>query len=142
MRIIAAVLFGGAMVMSLAVISPKAKADTWNEKTVVTFDQPVEIPGHVLLPGSDTFSLVDSLSDRTIVEVRSISNPQFVYIVQANTAQRTQSSSKSVFEFENLNAGSPEAIHEWFYPGALYGQEFAYPSQPWERVPASAPLGR
>jgi hypothetical protein len=142
MRVIAAALFAGAMVVSLGVISPKAKADTWNEKTIVTFDQPVDIPGHVLLPGSYTFSLMDSSSDRDIVEIKSNSNPQFVYIVQANSAQRMDSSSKSTFEFEKLNAGSPEAIHEWFYPGALYGQEFTYPSQPSERVPTSVPLGK
>jgi hypothetical protein len=142
MRVIAVVLFAGAMVTSLAVISPNAKADTWNEKTVVTFNQPVEIPGHVLLPGSYTFSLVNSSSDRDIVEVRSNSDPQFIYIVQANPAERMQSNSKSAFEFEKLNVDSPEAIHEWFYPGALYGQEFAYPSQPSEEVPASAPLGK
>lgn len=38
MRVISAVLFAGALVMFLSVISPEAKADTWNEKTIVTFD--------------------------------------------------------------------------------------------------------
>lgn len=142
MRAIPAVLFAGAMVMSLAVISPKAKADTWNEKTIVTFDQPVEIPGHVLLPGTYTFSLVNSSSDRNIVEVRSNSDPHFVYLVLANPAERLQSTSKSIFEFEQLNVKSPEAINEWFYPGALYGQQFIYGSRASEKVPASAPLGK
>jgi len=142
MRLISALLFAGAMVMSLAVISPKAKADTWNEKTIVTFDQPVEIPGHVLLPGTYTFSLMNSSSARDIVEVKSNSDPRFVYIVLANPAERLQSSSKSTFEFEQLNAKSPEAIHEWFYPGTLYGQQFVYGSRAAEKVPAPAPLGK
>jgi hypothetical protein len=142
MRLISAVLFAGAMVVSLTVISPKARANIWNEKTIVTFNQPVEIPGHVLLPGTYTFSLMNSDADRDIVEVKSDSHPQFTYIVLTNPAERLQSSPNSTFEFEKLHPNSPEAIKEWFYPGALYGQQFAYGSQASERVPACAPLGK
>jgi hypothetical protein len=141
MRTISAMLFAGAMTLSLAVISPKAKADTWNEKTIVSFNEPVEIPGHVLLPGSYTFSLVNSSSDRDIVEVKSNSNPQLVYVVLANPAERLQDSGKTVFQFEKLNTRSPEAIRDWFYPGALYGQQFSY-SQTAQKVPATAALGK
>jgi hypothetical protein len=138
MRIITAALFAGAMMMFLAMISPQAKADTWNEKTIVTFNQPVEIPGHVLLPGTYTFSLVNSAADRDIVEVRSHSDPKFVDILLANPAERLPSNSKSLFEFQRLHPGSPEAVTEWFYPGALYGQQFVYRPQP----SAKEPLGK
>lgn len=34
----------------LGMLSPTSEADVWNRKTILTFDEPVEIPGHVLLP--------------------------------------------------------------------------------------------
>ena len=46
--------------LSLAalVFSPGVNADGWNKKTVVTFSQPVEIPGGVVLPaGTYVFKL-------------------------------------------------------------------------------------
>lgn len=44
-------------------------ADVWNEKTIVTIDAPVRIPGKVLAPGSYVFKLADSSSDRHIVRI-------------------------------------------------------------------------
>ena len=51
------------------IVAPKAKADEWNQKTVVTFSAPVEVPGvgqHILPAGTYVFKLMDSLSDRNI----------------------------------------------------------------------------
>ena len=48
---------------------PHAKADEWNQKTVFTFSGPVEVPGQVLSPGTYVFKLMDSQSDRHIVQV-------------------------------------------------------------------------
>jgi hypothetical protein len=46
------------------------KADDWNKKTVVTFSQPIEIPGGVVLPaGAYIFKLLDSSSNRHIVQI-------------------------------------------------------------------------
>ncbi|HEX9001495.1 MAG TPA: hypothetical protein VGB07_16430, partial [Blastocatellia bacterium] len=50
--------------------SSSVQADTWNKRTVVTFSQPVEVPGGIILPaGTYVFELVDSLSDRHIVRI-------------------------------------------------------------------------
>jgi hypothetical protein len=142
MRMISAVLLAASMAMLLGVMSPKAKADTWNEKTIVTFKEPVEIPGHVLLPGTYTFKLMNSDADRDIVEVQSKSQPQFVYILLANPAERTSSTTNTTFEFEKLHRHSPEAIAEWFYPGDLYGQQFVYAPPEAKQAPSSAALGK
>ena len=54
---------------------PGARADDWNRKTVVTFSGPVEIPGvhlqgwGVLPAGSYVFKILDSQSDRHIVQI-------------------------------------------------------------------------
>ena len=59
---LAAVFIGSAR-------SPSVRADEWDKKTVVTFDQDVEIPGQVLPAGTYVFKLMNSSSNRTIVQV-------------------------------------------------------------------------
>src|SRR3954462_9766987 len=62
-------------VLALAVLfigSTTASAQFANKKTTVTFNEPVEIPGvnaQVLPAGVYVFRLLDSLSDRHIVQV-------------------------------------------------------------------------
>ena len=57
------------------VVAPEAKADEWNRKTVITFSGPVEIPGvhlagwGVLPAGTYVFKILDSQSDRHIVQI-------------------------------------------------------------------------
>ena len=53
----------------LAAMRPAVRADEWDQKTVLTFSAPVEIPGQVLPPGTYVFELADSSSDRNIVQV-------------------------------------------------------------------------
>ena len=43
------------------------QADEWNKKTVLTFSQPVEIPGHVLPAGTYTCSAWWSIAARACV---------------------------------------------------------------------------
>jgi hypothetical protein len=57
-----------ATVLGAAVL-PSARADEWNKKTVVTFSQAVEVPGKVLPADTYTFQLLDSPSDRHIVQI-------------------------------------------------------------------------
>src|SRR5688572_15561209 len=65
----------GCIVLMGAVLAPSAKADDWNRKTVVTFSGPVEIPGvhlagwGVLPAGTYVFKILDSQSDRHIVQI-------------------------------------------------------------------------
>ncbi len=65
-------LFAFSITALCMVFSGTASAQTWNKKTTVTFSAPVEIPGvgaQVLPAGVYVFKLLDSLSDRHIVQV-------------------------------------------------------------------------
>ncbi len=53
----------------ILVLSPIARADEWNKATILTFSEPVEIPGRVLPAGTYQFKLFDSTSNRNIVQV-------------------------------------------------------------------------
>jgi hypothetical protein len=109
------------------VVSPRVSADDWNKETVVTFSAPFEIPGGITLPaGTYVFKLMDSSSNRNIVQVFSQDKKHLHATILAVNNYRLQTTDKTVMTFGERAAGSPEAIRSWFYPGMNYGQEFVY----------------
>ena len=106
---------------------PEAKADEWNQKTVFTFSGPVEIPGQVLSPGTYVFKLMDSQSDRNIVQVFNKSEKHLYGTFLTISDYRLKPRGKTIITFEERAAGSPEAVKAWFYPGDNYGHQFVYP---------------
>lgn len=106
---------------------PKARADAWNQKTVMTFNEPVEIPGRVLPAGTYVFKLIDSQSDRNVVEVQNQRENHTYGIFLAIPDYQLHVHGKTIVTFEERAAGSPQAIKAWFYPGDNYGHEFVYP---------------
>src|SRR5262250_1680152 len=116
--------------LSLAALafSASVKADAWNKKTFVTFSQPVEVPGGVILPaGTYVFKLMDSASNRHIVQIFNEDQNHIYATVLAIPNYRLQVTGKSVMTFGERAAGEPQAIRAWFYPGDNFGQEFVYP---------------
>jgi hypothetical protein len=115
--------------VSLA-LSNAAKADEWNKKTTVTFSGPVEIPGvgaQTLPAGTYVFKLMDSASDRNIVQIFSADETHVYSTILAIPNYRLKPTDKTVITFKERAEGQPEAIRAWFYPGEQWGQEFAYP---------------
>src|SRR5271167_1462786 len=116
-----------------AVFSPGAKADEWNRKTTVTFSGPVEIPGvhlkgwGVLPAGTYVFKILDSQSDRHIVQIFSKDEKTVYATILAIPNYRLKATSKTVITFTERPAGEPEALRAWFYPGRNWGDEFVYP---------------
>jgi LPXTG-motif cell wall-anchored protein len=114
--------------MCLAFIGvPPGRADEWNQKTILTFSGPVEVPGQVLPAGTYVFKLLDSPSDRNIVQVFD-KNEQHLYgTFLAIADYHLRPRGKTIITFEERAAGAPEAVKAWFYPGENYGHEFVYP---------------
>lgn len=108
-------------------VLPKAKADEWDKKTDVTFNNPVEIPGRVLPAGKYVFKLLDSESDRNIVQIFNASQTKLYATILAIPDYRLEPTGKTMITFEERAKNAPEAIRAWFYPGDLFGQEFVYP---------------
>lgn len=101
--------------------------DEWNKKTFLTFSQPVEIPGMILPAGDYVFKLLDSSSNRHIVQIFNAEEDQIHATILAIPHYRMEPTDKTVILFEERRADQPQAIHAWFYPGQLHGQEFVYP---------------
>jgi hypothetical protein len=106
---------------------PRSFADEWDKATLFTFNQPVEVPGTVLSPGTYLFRLMDSPSDRDIVEIFNADGTHLYTTVMAIPDERLDPTSKTVVTLEERARKAPEAIESWFYPGDLSGLRFTYP---------------
>ena len=116
-----------------AAFSPSVKADDWNQKTVITFSQPVETPGvhmkgwAVLPAGTYVFKLLDSASDRHIVQIFNQDETVVYATILAIPNYRLRATGKTVLTFRETPPGQPEVLRAWFYPGKNFGEEFVYP---------------
>ena len=109
---------------------PSAKADEWNKKTIVTFNEPVEVPGvgaQILPAGTYVFKLFDSQGDRHIVQIFNKAEDHVYTTILAIPDYRVRATGKTVMTFKERAEGQPEAIRTWFYPGREWGEEFVYP---------------
>jgi LPXTG-motif cell wall-anchored protein len=107
--------------------SPAARADEWNKKTLITTSEPLLVPNKLLDPGKYVLKLLDSPSDRHIVQIFTENETHVIATVLAIPNYRLQPTGKSAFMFWEAPAGQPRALRAWFYPGDNFGQEFAYP---------------
>jgi hypothetical protein len=113
--------------LCIALVPCTSKADEWDKKTIFTFSAPVEVPGRVLTPGTYVFKLLNSSSDRHIVQIFDKGERHLIGTFLAVPDYRMTPPDKPLITFEERAAGAPEAIKAWFYPGDNYGNEFVYP---------------
>jgi hypothetical protein len=105
-----------------------ANATAWNEKTHLSFDQPFELPGGIVLPaGTYVFKLVGSLADRNLVQVLSPDGRNLYATVHTIPKYRSKTTERNLVIFEEKTAsGGPRSLKEWFYPNYTFGHEFVY----------------
>jgi LPXTG-motif cell wall-anchored protein len=127
MRFFRAVLVGLALTLLVGMFLNPVRADQWNKKTVLTFSQPIEIPGKVLPAGTYIFKLLDSNSWRHIVQIWNEDGTELITTILAIPNYRLEPTGDTVVKFRERPGDSPEALRAWFYPGDLFGQEFVYP---------------
>jgi hypothetical protein len=119
----------------------RAQADQWDKKTILTVNQPIQVQEKLLEPGQYVFKLLDSSSDRHIVQIFNGDQTQIIDTVLAIPNYRLQPTGDSRFAFWETPAGSAKALRAWFYPGDNFGQEFRYPKRlAMLETPAPAPL--
>jgi hypothetical protein len=112
-----------------ALFVPSASASELNRSTTVTFSAPVEVPGvgaQVLPAGTYVFKILDSLSNRHIVQIFNVAGDHVFTTILAIPNYRLQATDKTVITFKERAAGQPEALRAWFYPGRNWGEEFVY----------------
>ena len=109
-------------------LSSRAKADDWDKKTIVTFDQDVEIPGQVLPAGTYVFKLLRNASARSVVQVWSGDESQILasLITIGDTYPNPDGKPYFVLDMSGTDEGFPPAIVSWFFAGSNDGRDFIY----------------
>jgi hypothetical protein len=131
-------LLAGAFVAAVALTSGTAAAQgPADQRTYFTFSAPFELPGGKTLPaGKYTFRIVDSPSNRHIVQIMSEDGKQVHSTILAIPAQRQDPPSEPEVRFMEAAANMPPAIRTWWYPGRTIGHEFIYPKDQARRLAA------
>jgi hypothetical protein len=115
-------LLGGTFFVS------KVRADESDKKTIVTVNEPMQVPGKVLPAGTYVFKLLGS-NNRTLVAIYDADEMHLITTVQGIPDVRTETPDKAILQVEERPSGQPEALKAWFYPGDNFGVEFVYPTQ-------------
>ena len=117
-----------AAVLLVLSLGTGAKADDWNKKTVVTFDQDVTIPDRVLPPGTYVFKLLNSSSSRFIVQVWDQDEMHLITTLMTvgDSYPNPDGHSYFVLDLSQADEGVPPAVVSWFFAGSDEGRAFIY----------------
>jgi hypothetical protein len=121
-------------ITSLAMASATfSLADEFNRKIEFTFNKSVSIPAvhqpgwGVLPPGTYVFKILNSPSDRHIVQIFKKDESEIYATILAIPNLRLKVTDDAVITFRETPAGQPLALRAVFYPGRAWGEEFVYP---------------
>jgi hypothetical protein len=103
-----------------------AGAQVWDERTTLTFSEPVRIPGKTLAAGTYVFELAEPDSTPHVVQIRSEDTSQMIAMVPAIPTRRGEASANTVLQFNPTEEGAPAAIEAWFYPNSTHGHKLVY----------------
>lgn len=111
------------------------RAQTMDSRTEFTFNQPIELPGVTLPPGTYIFRLMDALAGRHVMQVTAKDSTNKTHgLFLTISAQRPKPSDNAELRFLETPAGLPAAVKTWWYPGNITGREFIYPKSQARRL--------
>jgi hypothetical protein len=116
------------MLLGATFLAPKVRADESDKKTIMTVNEPIQVPGRVLPAGTYVLRLLGA-NDRTLVAIYDADEMHLITTVQGVADYRMETPSEAILQLEERTEGGPEALTAWFYPGDNFGVEFVYPTQ-------------
>ncbi|HOC18377.1 MAG TPA: hypothetical protein PKK95_08925 [Vicinamibacterales bacterium] len=111
--------------------APVVQAQEFENRTIFTFDSPVQVPGAVLPPGRYVFQLIDPGQPARSVEIRKPDGGPALATTVTLPIRRPESEDASGVKvsFVGTRGDQPPAIKSWFYPGEETGHLFVYPEK-------------
>jgi hypothetical protein len=103
-----------------------ARTDDYNKRTIITVNEPFEIPGMVLPAGKYVLKLMNLMGDRNVVQIFNEQESHVYATILAVPSYRMDPTGKTEITFWERAENAPPAIRTWFYPGDQYGEEFVY----------------
>jgi hypothetical protein len=89
-------------------VAPVAKASEWDKETVVTFSEPVEVPGKELPAGTYVVRLAESNSSRDIVEIFTKDQEHLLTTFIAVLKIRLSPANTTLVTFQEEQPASPK----------------------------------
>jgi hypothetical protein len=125
-----------AAILTLTSATPSlAQGGPIDSRTEFTFNQPVELPGVTLPPGTYIFRFADATASRQVMQVMAKDSTNKTHgLFMTISAQRPRSSDAAELRFLETPAGQPTAVKTWWYPGNTIGREFIYPKSQARRL--------
>ena len=118
-----------AMLAFFLMTSTAHAQETFDKRTLFTFDQPVALPGVTLPPGTYEFRLANPTGDRRIVQVTNPERTRVFATLMTRPVQRDDIPDEPDLRFIELPAHMADAVQAWWYPGSRHGWEFVYPAE-------------
>ena len=119
----------GLIVAFAAFFELTAHAGELDQSTILTFSQPIQVPGQVLPAGTYLFTLTSSDADRNLVQIFNSDHTHLYGMFHTIPTERRSSTGDPAITFAEQGSGNPDALLKWFYPGCLTGHEFVYSSR-------------
>lgn len=130
--------------LAMAVAAPVTRASEQTELTKMIFEQPVEIPGHILAPGTYYFTRADNGNDPdlNLIEIYSAGDRSTDIFLQTESVTRPvmETNDHTVLTFATEAKDAPLTLMDWFYPGETYGHMFVYTPQKEMQIRESAKI--
>src|SRR5688500_10741283 len=124
-----------AMLLTMSATPALAQGGPLDSRTEFTFNQPVELPGVTLPPGTYIFRFVDATTGRKVMQVQAKDASDKTYgMFLTISAERPKPSDDAELRFLETPAGAPAAVKTWWYPGNTIGREFIYPKSQARRL--------
>jgi len=112
---------------------PLARAAEPLKQTPFVINEPMEVPGMMLAPGRYVFRLVESSTERNVLQVFEVvqlwtgDESRLLSTLLTMPNYDLPTTDKTVFAFFERGPKQAKALRLWFPPSRNYGQEFVYP---------------
>lgn len=103
------------------------QAAPYNQRTTVTFSDPVVVSNTVLPAGTYVFTIPANMHDRDIVRVWNAQQTKIITTVMAIPDYSLRTPRRAIFELSESPTNLPQPVKAWFYPGFHTGLEFIPP---------------
>jgi hypothetical protein len=116
-----------------AVLVTAAPANEPVRRTPFSINEPLELPGMMLEPGSYVLKLIEPETQRNVLQVFetvqlwSDDETQLLSTMLTMPNYDLPTTDKTVFDFFDRGPNQPKALRLWFAPSRNYSQEFVYP---------------
>lgn len=127
MRRIQTTVAAACAVLALSAGIAAAQTVPPDRTTFVTFSGPISVPGTTLPAGTYTFKLLNSDTNRNIVQIFNREGTKLFTTLLAVPASRMEPSGDPVITFKETPSDRPPAVHYWYYAGDVAGNELVYP---------------